>query len=109
MQAGEAAGQSRSRNTAAVSRRMGRAAPADREESRVGGGVGCARAGGRGPHLGVVSLRDVQGQEQRWGRGAGGNGQVQRLQIGLGRGSGGGGAEAGGGRISKHPSSCAGL
>lgn len=71
-----------------------RAAPACREESRVGGGVGCAREGGRGP-LGVVSLRDVPGagaEEQRWGRGAGGNGQVQGLQIWLGRGSGGGGA-----------------
>lgn len=70
MQAGEAAGQSRSRNTAAVSRRMGRAAPADREESRVGGGVGCARAGGRGPHLGVVSLRDVPGAGAEMGAGS---------------------------------------
>lgn len=70
------------------------AAPAYREESRVGGGLGWAREGGRGP-LGVVSLRDVPGAgaaEQRWGRGAGGNGEVQGLQIWPGRGSGGGGA-----------------
>lgn len=106
----EAAGRSRSGKTGVVSRRMERAAPAYREQSRVGGGAGCAGEGGGGPHLRVqwaVSLREVPRAGAEMGEGA--KARCEGPQIRLSRGTKGVELETGGGTISNHPSSCVGL